>query len=426
MPGGTNSFFECIFAFVLIFVSALIILKRKLPDILSSLEKNCGKSSIYKVSIMTMKTQFEKNFTIIVAIVILVCINIMGGSFIETLETNTEKYYKSEYLEDIVLNSNITMDGDLATNIFEDVAKIKGILPYIRLDGGSVQVKVDDLDTRVMFEIGTLKEMSKAGLINEYEADSNNVVVVTDKFAEKHNIEIGAKINISTPIFESKGTAVSQEYKVFNVDLEVIDIVPENITRYSEIMIDLGNDSIVEKSESFFDSIFINTNGNDISDELREIKNKYSGLKWQSLEEALYNSSKEINDRWKIFNVAIILILLTTIFGIINSIKDNMNASRKEYAILRCMQFTRKDLIKMLIIQMNIFIGVGVSVGLGLGSIGSVLMTSTDTFNIVMPRMNLLIISAITTILIIGIYLVPYIIKFSRIELDKEISRDEG
>lgn len=357
---------------------------------------------------------------------ILICINIMGGSIVKMLEINNEKYYRSEYLEDIVLNSNIDVESNITNDIFEEVKGIEGISTYMRLDGGSAQVKVDDSDTRVMFEVGTLKEVSENKVIKTYNAESKDVVVVTDKFAKKNNVEIGERINLSTPIFESKGTSTFQN-KEFNVELEVIDIVPENVTRYSEVMIDLSNDEIIQMNELFFDRIFINTNGLDVSDDLREIKGMYSGLKWQSLDEALYNSSKEINDRWEIFNIAIVLILLTTILGIVNAIKDNMNASRKEYAILRSMQFTRKDLIKMLIIQMIIFISIGVIVGLGLGSIGSVLMTSVDSgFNVIMPRMNLLIISAITTLFVIGTYLIPYIIKFSRIELNRELSREEG
>ena len=191
-------------------------------------------------------------------------------------------------------------------------------------------------------------------------------------------------------------------------------------------MIDITNKVLINDEELFLDKIFIDNKNTDINDLLFNMKNKYPSFKWQRLDEVLFTTNKAIYDRWKIFNIAIILIILTVTFGIIYSIKNNMNSSRKEYAILRCMKFTRLNLIKILLIQVIIFILLGVLSGILIGIIGSVLITSTDSFNIIMPEYKLILINFLVITFIICIYLIPYIIKFTKISLNKELTYQEG
>lgn len=423
-PGGENSFFECILAFVLILISTILFLKEKINIILYRLEKLFAKLklNLCKISVMTIKTHIDKNFIIIVALAISTCISIMGGSFVNLLVKNNEKYYREEYLENIIVNSNTSISFELANNIFNEFRSIPSIVTYMRLDGGTTSIDINGKETNTMFSVATFSEMAKANKIKEYDGKSDNKVVITKKIANKLNIKIGDIITLNSPKFEYNINEI-QEY---NVKLEVIDIVPESLTGFCDIMIDITNKVVINDEELFLDKIFIDNKNTDINDLLFNMKNKYPSFKWQRLDEVLFTTNKAIYDRWKIFNIAIILIILTVTFGIIYSIKNNMNSSRKEYAILRCMKFTRLNLIKILLIQVIIFILLGVLSGILIGIIGSVLITSTDSFNIIMPEYKLILINFLVITFIICIYLIPYIIKFTKISLNKELTYQEG
>ena len=194
--------------------------------------------------------------------------------------------------------------------------------------------------------------MQEQGLIKDFQGQGKSKIIVSKTFAEKNNIKVGGKVRVITPNYDTNRiNNIENQTKrsQYDLRLEVIDIVEDNITCFREVMIDLSNTDLIENDRSKLRKIYIDTENINVEQDLKEIKKSYPSIKWATLNEVVEETTKAINERWNFFKIALILIILTTVLGSINSIKNNINSKRKEYSILRCMKFKEKDLRKMLI-----------------------------------------------------------------------------
>jgi putative ABC transport system permease protein len=124
--------------------------------------------------------------------------------------------------------------------------------------------------------------------------------------------------------------------------------------------------------------------------------------------------------------MALSLIILFTILGVVNSIKSNINTRRKEYAVLRCMKFTSKDLRNMLVIQFIVFLGIGEFIGIILGLVGSFALVCSSGVKLFIPDCKMILINIGGTLVVSIITLIPYVTSISKKKINIELSKDES
>ena len=114
------------------------------------------------------------------------------------------------------------------------------------------------------------------------------------------------------------------------------------------------------------------------------------------------------------------------VFGIITSIKNNINSKRKEYALLRCMQFNQKDLTKMIVTQSIVFLLFGDILGVAIGTIGSFIVSISDGgTTILFPDYTTLILICICSIMLVLCCVFPDIQKIQKEKLIVELNQEE-
>ena len=280
------------------------------------------------MSIKTLTSQIRKSSMIILAIAISMIITSIGGSFTKVLTQNGEDYYKREYLTDIVVSSNVSLNYDKANKLFKDISSLEDVKASMVFQGGTTTY-VSDSKNNIMYSLGNFKEMEEQGLIEAFQGAGKSKIIVSKTFAEKNNIKVGEKIRVVTPVFENNENVIYEnttERIKYDLSLEVIEIDGENITDSSDVMIDLSNSELIDIYTSNLRKIYIDTENMKTKEELKEIKKSYPSIKWATLDEVLEESNNAMNERWKYFKAALILIILTTVLGAVNSIKNNINS----------------------------------------------------------------------------------------------------
>ncbi|MFX0550126.1 FtsX-like permease family protein [Hathewaya histolytica] len=127
--------------------------------------------------------------------------------------------------------------------------------------------------------------------------------------------------------------------------------------------------------------------------------------------------------RWVLFIVVLVIILSSLILGIINMFINNILSKRKEYAILRTLKLDKKELVKLILTQIVIYLLTGTLLGCGLGIIVS---------NIIRDELNgfylgykvMLIMVSLLFIITLGIA-IPFGIKLANRKIAQEIRIDD-
>lgn len=426
-----DSFINGIVGFLFIYLSSFLFVIRYINKILNLLIRPLKKiiGTIGAVAIKMLIHQVKKSSILILAITTMIIITTIGGSFVKLLTRTNENYYRSEYLTDIVLTSDDELDYKETLNILNDVNKIDGTIASAITEGGTTHIISNNTDENITFVLGDFKEMEKQNLITKFDGNATNKVIVNEKYAKDNNIAIGDKIKIISPKYETKADNISTEgdnEKNYKYILEVSSIENDKITNTANVLIDIGNSDMAQGISGTFTKMYIDTTNKNIDVLLNNIKEEYPSIKWSNLENVLNETNKAIEQRWQYFKLALLIIDCIILFGIIISIKSDINSNRKEYALLRCMKLKQNDLRKMIITQSIVFLLFGQILGLILGTIGSFVVALSDGGNvIIVPDYKTLLLICICSIIITVLCIFPDICKIQKEKLIVELNQEE-
>ena len=126
--------------------------------------------------------------------------------------------------------------------------------------------------------------------------------------------------------------------------------------------------------------------------------------------------------RWLIFIIVLVVILVSLVVGIINMLINNILSKRKEYAILRTLKLNKKELVKLILTQIIIYIFIGTLLGVVLGTI---------VCNIIREGFDVIYVGYKVMLIIVGLLFfisfaisVPFGINLANKKIAEEIALD--
>ncbi len=156
---------------------------------------------------------------------------------------------------------------------------------------------------------------------------------------------------------------------------------------------------------------------------MEALQSIYPELAINSLEHSLNESKKIASQRWVIFITVLIVILISVLFGVINTFINYINSKRKELAILRTIYLTRGNMLNYIFSQITVYLVTGVTLGIIIGVLFTAFINMVD---VGLPSFNISVITAIVLILFIVTYVVIMIVsqRISKLNLSEEINKD--
>ncbi|MDU5723750.1 MAG: FtsX-like permease family protein [Clostridium butyricum] len=425
-----DSFTNGIVGFLFIYLGCFWLLIRYINNILSIISRfmKIIIGCIGEISIKMLAYQVKKSSTLILAIITMIIITVIGGSFVKLITNTNEKYYRSEYISDIVLTNDTKLNYNDTVKILEDINKIDNTSAFTLTQVGTTCARYNNTSENVTFVLGNFDEMEKNNFISKFEGDRLNKVIVNENYAKINNISVGDKIKVITPNYGNSNTSSKKEGidNTYQYTLEVSSIENEKMTNNADLLIDIGNSAMIEANSNVFNKIYIYTTDPNINVLLNNIKSEYPSIKWSDMDTVLNNTNSAIKQKWKYFELSLIIINFIILLGIVVSIKSDINSNRKEYALLRCMKLKKNDLRKMIVTQVIVFLLFGQLVGAILGTIGSFVISLSDGGNLlIFPDYKLLLIICMGYILITIICIIPDITRIEKEKLILELNKEQ-
>lgn len=380
----------------LFFIGSLLLLPYVIEKLLTGFFRWIGRKlgrHVY-LAIKNMLPQVRRNTFSIISVSLIMVISIFGTTLFSTMEANNNRFLYEHYETPILIQNRLAVTSQIDPNQLREEL-----------------LQFDSIDN-VYFE---------SGIDLKYIMKGNDYITLSLVAATSHLVE-GIQ---QDELVISKDMAIQDKLQVGDVvtigyfDVEEQDILPMDTYRVGEISDELDSNvntlmawSNPLNSFSTFDRMYISTDDEaQTLMDLETLRSKYPELQVTALSEALEQAKEMFFQRWAIFIVVLIVLIGSTMVGVINSFINNLLSKRKEFAVLRAIGIPPKGISHMILTQVILYIVAGIIVGSIVGVILVVLVLLIDPtiiiFNI--PAVGLvsicMLLLTVITFMAVGRYL---------------------
>lgn len=371
------------------------------------------------VAIKNLIPQVRKNTFLVLMISTMMIIAVFGSAFLKTLEKNDEQYLKVQYPTNIVVESrvgrNSTIDPfELQTNI-KDIPSIEGVSTLSTAN--SAELIRNDRYLSLNYALADLKEMDRQGLLNSLPENVDNIIILTKDYANKYQFEVGDILEL--------GLYSDEEQRVVSTGTVVVsDIVEKLPGSYYDAYLDWENTTYRTESTLLNKAFVSSDDPTTTLQELEKIKTRYPAqLQINSYEQSLEKSKEMFYQRWAIFIAFIIVMLLSVMVGVFNTLINNIHSKRKEFAVLRTISVDRKGIVKIILTQVTLYILIGLILGIVSGVLLTYVLVLIDPAVVSFDITFILIISLIMIIMAFLIF-IPFAYKLGGKKIILELTQD--
>ncbi|WP_212927749.1 FtsX-like permease family protein [Oceanobacillus sp. J11TS1] len=411
-----------------LFLLGVIIL---IPLYLSSiLEAFLGmtKNGVSKVTFIAIKStipQIQKSSFIILIISIMMLIVVFGSSFIETIQKNDESYIKKQYETEILVENRLGQETETnSLNLYKDLENVESISSASIMSYQDLaEMEANQMKENISYAFSDFQNLKKQGLLDIDSIQSLDDIVIKKNFADEKNIQVGDKITLSTELDEDAyGNVLYKGNDEVTVGA-IVEHFPYPYELYTDILID-WNSGKIDTSQGKFEVVYVKApDVNEALEDLETLQSIYPELSINSLGHSLNKSKEMAMQRWAIFITVLIVILISVLFGVVNTFINHVNSRRKELAVLRTIYLTRANMVKYIFTQITVYLVTGVILGIIIGVLFTTFISMIDTG---FPSFNVSVIIAMALILFIVSYVIILIVsqRISKLTLSEEINKD--
>jgi|GEM_PF-619942 len=377
------------------------------------------------VAVKNLVPQVRKNSVIILSISTTIIIAVFGGTILNTVYTNTEINIKNEFALNIAVTDRTKLDSKLGLDFKNDLDKLNGVrATSVMSDFSSVYYKAEKGLEHLYFCYVNMDTLVKERIIPEIQGDFKSSIVITEEYAQRHNLKVGDTINIKKELDDGKAiweVDPNSDFDTMKVGA-IIESIPAQPMQLVNAIFDWSNDKYLKDNIIFYKALIASNNLDDTLNDLNNLKKQYPQIKWATLQQALDDSRQQFYQNYTFFIIVIIIILLTLFVGLFNSLINNMMSKRKEFAILRTLDLNRTGVVKVVITQVLVYNLLGIILGYIMGIAVSLIILLMDSQSkIVLDNKLILVISSLLFLTSILIF-VPFSIKLSKKKISEEIN----
>jgi putative ABC transport system permease protein len=413
-----NQVFSLLLASILFTLALFLVFPLYLSPMLNKiaplLRKLTGNTSY--IAIRNVIPQVKKNTFVILTISTMMIIAVFGSVMLKTIQKSEENYLKEQFPTDIVLKSRLGLDSTIDPYLLEELVKKStgdSKISFISTKSSGELFKGNNYIT-FDYSLGDLKGLERQNIIPESPENTNNIIVISEKFSKSYNLEVGDKVEL--------GLYSEEEEKILPTGKYTIGAITNKMYE-SEVYFDWKNE-IYKSNFTVFNKMYIDTaEYKESVKKLEEVKTKFPEVQINNYADSLEKSKEMFYQRWSIFIFVMFVMLFSVLIGVFNTLINNINSKRKEFAILRTISLSRAGITNVIISQVIIYILIGLILGVVSGAMVTIIISLIDPGRL---YINYSIIISIMGIMITLAFLIfiPFSFKLGNQKITLEINKD--
>jgi putative ABC transport system permease protein len=315
--------------------------------------------------------QVRKNMPILLSIIGLMVILIFGTSLFKTVQQNEKAYIEFLYEAPVVIHNDLR-DPTLTIDEIRDIEALPSVdYAYARSDYPIVEFFLNERWQGESFTAIDVRKFIEMGKIKEIHGEIINGVIISEQFAKDNALHVGDWFRTGMFNFELQNIE----------ELEPVQIIGVMDPLYTNVPILLDWSSQIARSSNVtINKIMVETS--DIEQtmiELQFLHEKWPALTFTDYETFMDENNQMFYQRWSLFVGVIIILVIATCLGVIQSLLHTIYGKRSDYAIQRLIGLAPNGLVKLILTQVLSFVLYGLAVGILIGFIFTQLLAYIDT-----------------------------------------------
>ncbi|MBU9673350.1 ABC transporter permease [Planococcus sp. CP5-4] len=361
----------------LLLASLFLVLPMWLTKLLNVLIPVSGKlpSRNLLIALQNLKPHVKKNSFVILSISVVMIIAVFGSVMLSTVKQNNTDYINEQFPTSLVITSRIHQSEINPVKLSEEVrTEVQGAQVATVSTFGGAELLVDDGTMSFDYTLGDLKALESANIIPEIgKEDLASAAIISPLFAEKHNLQVGDSLKLGIYSDEKQGA----EYVVTMVVSAVSDAIDDG-----EVLFDWQAKAL-NTSSTNFDKAYVNTYDESAAiDSLETLASMYPELMVNTHAASIEEASDMFVQRWAIFILVLIILIVSVMAGVLNTLVNNILSKRKEFAVLRTIGVRPIGIVKIIVSQISFYLLIGLVFGALCGLVFSVIVSLIDSGSI--------------------------------------------
>lgn len=316
--------------------------------------------------------QVRRNMPIILSIIGLMVILIFGSSLFKSVQQSSYEYINSQYETSIKIDNELndpTITPDLITEIEAlpsvAYAYARSEAPWITIEGENGWEEGSN------FEAIDVEKYVQLKKLDAVKGDLKNGVIITERFARKHQLAVGDRIMAGT--FDE-----TLQQNVPIGELLVIDVALDSYNKYIDLFVDWSS-FIVSSDSTIITNIMVEADNTEQAlADLSYLQERWPALKITDKETFIKQYDEMTFQRWSLFVGVFVILISATCLGVLQTLLHSIYSKRADYAIQRLIGLSPRGLIKLILTQVLSFVLYGLAVGTFLGLLVTKLLFTID------------------------------------------------
>ncbi len=304
--------------------------------------------------------QVRKNMPIVLSIIGLMVILVFGSSLLKSVQQNSYQYINSQYEASIKIDNEL-YDPTITPDLVKEIEALSSVsYAYARSNAPWIALEGDTGWEDNNFEPIDVEKYVQLGKLDAVKGDLHNGVIITERFARKHQLAVG------DTIMAGKFDEAFQQ-KVPIGELLVMDITPDSFNKHIDLFVDWTSFLVSSDSTIITDIMVETDNTEQALADLAYLQDRWPALKFTDRETIIEQNDEMFFQRWSLFVGVFVILIAATCLGVLQTLLHSIYVKRGDYAIQRLIGLSPNGLMKLILTQVLSFVLYGLTVGTFLG-----------------------------------------------------------
>lgn len=316
--------------------------------------------------------QVRRNMPIILSIIGLMVILIFGSSLFKSVQQSSYEYINSQYETSIKIDNELN-DPTITPDLIKEIEALPSVAyAYARSEAPWITIEGENgWDEGSNFEAIDVEKYVQLKKLDAVKGDLKNGVIITERFARKHQLAVGDRIMAGT--FDE-----TLQQNVPIGELLVIDVALDSYNKYIDLFVDWSS-FIVSSDSTIITNIMVEADNTEQAlADLSYLQERWPALKITDKETFIKQYDEMTFQRWSLFVGVFVILISATCLGVLQTLLHSIYSKRADYAIQRLIGLSPRGLIKLILTQVLSFVLYGLAVGTFLGLLVTELLFTID------------------------------------------------
>ncbi|MFT9819841.1 ABC transporter permease [Lysinibacillus sp. NPDC056185] len=316
--------------------------------------------------------QVRRNMPIILSIIGLMVILIFGSSLFKSVQQSSYEYINSQYETSIKIDNELN-DPTITPDLIKEIEALPSVAyAYARSEAPWIALQGENgWEEGSNFEAIDVEKYVQLKKLDAVKGDLKNGVIITERFARKHQLAVGDRIMAGT--FDE-----TLQQNVPIGELLVIDVALDSYNKYIDLFVDWSS-FIVSSDSTIITNIMVEADNTEQAlADLSYLQERWSALKITDKETFIKQYDEMTFQRWSLFVGVFVILISATCLGVLQTLLHSIYSKRADYAIQRLIGLSPRGLIKLILTQVLSFVLYGLAVGTFLGLLVTKLLFTID------------------------------------------------